>query len=453
MRPYTPVLVAISLTVNVATANDLLSLYQLALTRDPQLQTANFQHDAAMAQRAQARSQLLPKLAANASAQRDRAGFDVNSPAAPPTTLCPAHGATERCYGNLHGVGVSLTQTLWNFESLSRLRESSSQAESSAASLLGAQQNLMLRAARVYFGVLGARDQLATNRSARATFGVLLNQAKDRLQTGVGPRSDVEQAQAFYDATEQSVIDAENALDDAKLALSELVGAYDHEIGEIAPLREEIPMTVPEPASPDAWVAIAWGNNPDLRAAQLQVDAADHDIAASAGKGLPTVALTASSSHLWQDQTLGGNETLDTVGISLSWPLFQGGAVAASMRQSRALYRQAQAQFEATRRETERQTRAAYRGVVSGVQRIAAARRAVESGRIAVEATRRNVEFATGTEFDLLNAQNNYYAALRAYNQSRYDYVTSLLTLRQQAGRLSENDLVEVDELLVARVN
>jgi hypothetical protein len=38
-----------------------------------------------------------------------------------------------------------------------------------------------------------------------------------------------------------------------------------------------------------------------------------------------------------------------------------------------------------------------------------------------VEASRRNVEFGTGTEFDLLTAQNNYYTAVRAYSQSRYD--------------------------------
>jgi outer membrane protein len=87
--------------------------------------------------------------------------------------------------------------------------------------------------------------------------------------------------------------------------------------------------------------------------------------------------------------------------------------------------------------------------VVSGIQRIAAARRAVASGHDAVEASRRNVEFGTGNEFDLLNAQNNYYTAVRAYDQTRYDYLTSMLTLKQQAGRLTEQDLVGIDQLLV----
>ena len=69
--------------------------------------------------------------------------------------------------------------------------------------------------------------------------------------------------------------------------------------------------------------------------------------------------------------------------------------------------------------------------------------------RQAVEAMHRNVEFGTGTEFELLDAQTNYYNAVRAYAQARYDYLTNVLTLKQQAGRLTVMDLNAVDDLLV----
>jgi outer membrane protein len=49
----------------------------------------------------------------------------------------------------------------------------------------------------------------------------------------------------------------------------------------------------------------------------------------------------------------------------------------------------------------------------------------------------------------LLNAQVNYFSAIRAYDQARYDYLTNVLTLKQQAGRLSELDLDAIDDLLV----
>ena len=443
-----------------ANGNDLVRLYQQALSHDATLQVATSQRDAAIEAKPQALAGLLPQLAAQASANRERAGFQTGAIETAPLGNGPIlnsvaqncvlsdNGQTEHCYGNVHSYGLTLSQTLWSWQSFNQLREANSIAASAQATLLSAQQSLLLRVAQAYFAILAAQDQLSTNRNARASFGELLKQAQVREQTGVGPRSDVAQAQSFYDATEQSVIDAQNALDDANLALTEIVGSHDQ---NVAPLQETIPLTAPEPASIDAWVTSATQDNPGVRAAQLQVEASERDINVQRGKGLPTVSLTGSSLRLYQDQALGGNEPLDSVGVSFSWPLFQGGAVASAVRQSRALNRQAQAQYDAAQRDVERLTRAAYRGVVTGITRIAAARRATDSGNSAVEASRRNLEFGTGGEFDLLNAQNNFYVAQRAYSQTRYDYLTSVLTLKQQAGRLSERDLAVIDALLVER--
>jgi outer membrane protein len=451
MLRYSPALAAVLLLAKSAAANDLSQLYELALTRDATLQAASFQRDASIETRPQALAQLLPQLSASASAARDRETYQSSQLAGSIDTVnCVpyADASMQRCFGNTRGVAVNLSQVLWSYQAFSQLKEANFQAAAAEATLMGAQQNLVLRVAQAYFMILSTSDQLATNRSEREAFGTLLNQAKVRAQTGVGPRSDVEQAQAFYDATEQSVIDAQNSLDDANLAMTEIVGPH---TAAVAPLREDIPLASPDPASADDWVAAARQDNFDVRAAQLKVEAASRDISAQRGRGLPTLSLTGSGSKYSQDEILGGNQTIDTVGVSFVWPLFQGGAVASAVRQSRALYRQAQAAYDAAQRDAERQTRAAYRGIVSGIQRIGAARRAVESGQAAVEASRRNVEFGTGTEFDLLNAQNNYYAAQRAYNQARYDYLTSVLTLKQQAGRLGERDLAAIDALLVDR--
>jgi outer membrane protein len=443
-------LAVILLAAPLAGANDLKDFYELALTRDASLQVAGFQRDAAVEARPQALALWLPQLAASGASSRLRAGFDGNPSSGSQAADCAlgAAAGTQHCYGNVHSLGLTLSQTLWSFQAFSELKSANFQAAAAEAVYRSAQQTLLLRVAQAYFAILSAADQLATNRNERDAFATMLNQARIREQTGVGPRSDVEQAQAFYDATEQSVIDAQNALDDAHLALTEIVGPH---AASIAPLRQDIPLVPPDPASADEWVMSAKRENFDVRTAELRAEAAERDVSAQRGRGLPSFALTGSSSKVTQDAVLGGNQTLDTVGVSFSWPLFQGGAVASAVRQSRAVYRQTQATLDAAQRDVERQTRAAFRGIVSGIQRIGASRRAVDSGRGAVEASRRNVEFGTGTEFDLLNTQNNYYTAVRAYSQSRYDYLTSVLTLKQQAGRLSERDLVVIDELLIER--
>jgi outer membrane protein len=444
-------LLALSLMVlsaNTAEANDLKAFYELALTRDTTLQTAHFERDALIEARPQAIAQWLPQLAANASATRERVGFNSGPALGSQAADCAVSSTamSQRCYGTAHSLGLNMSQTLWSFQSFSQLKEANFQVAAAEASYQGAQQNLLLRVAQAYFGILSAADQLATNMAEREAFSTLLNQAKSRQQTGVGPRSDVDQAQAFYDATEQSVIDARDALDDANLAMNVIIGQH---VERVAPLQEDIPLLSPEPESAEDWVTSARRDNFDVRTAQLTMEATSQDISVQRGRGLPTISLTGSGSKITQDAVLGGDQRLDTVGVSFNWPLFQGGAIASAVRQSRALFRESQVKYEAIQRDTERQTRAAFRGIVTGIQRIGAARRSVESFKRAVEATRRNVEFGTGTEFELLNAQNNYYTARRAYSQARYDYLTNVLTLKQQAGRLTQQDLVAIDNLLI----
>src|SRR5450432_2932695 len=357
---------ALSLAAQVADANDLKQYYELALTRDTTLQAAHFQRDALVEARPQAIAQWLPQLSANASATRERADFASGPALGSQAADCAisSTATTQRCYGTAHSLGLNMSQTLWSFQSFSQLKEANFQVAAAEAQYQGAQQSLLLRVAQAYFGILSAADQLATNVAERETFNTLLNQAKSREQTGVWPRSDVEQAQAFFDATEQSVIDARNALDDANLALTQIVGLR---VEKVAPLQEDIPLLSPEPASADDWVSSARLDNFAVRTAQLTMEAASRDISVQRGRGLPTISLTGSGSKITQDEVLGGNQTLDTVGVSFSWPLFQGGAIASAVRQSRALYRAAQATYDSAQRDTERQTRAAFRGTVSGI--------------------------------------------------------------------------------------
>src|ERR1700690_2349732 len=254
----------LALAVQPAGANDLKDFYELALTRDTTLQAAHFQRAALVEARPQAIAQWLPQVSANASAVRERAGFDSGPALGSTAADCAisSTSTTQHCYGTAHSLGLNLSQTLWSFQSFSQLREANFQVAAAEASYQGAQQSLLLRVAQAYFNVLSAADQLATNVAEREAFNTLLNQAKSREQTGVGPRSDVDQAQAFYDATEQSVIDARNALDDANLALTQIVGQH---VEGVAPLREDIPLLSPEPATADEWVASARLDNFDVR--------------------------------------------------------------------------------------------------------------------------------------------------------------------------------------------
>lgn len=440
-----------------ARANDLLKLYQLARTHDATLMATEYSRDAVLEQRPQARAQLLPQLHVSASVDRERLGSQnssspINSGGAAVDCTAVLPGSLQHCVGNQHAVTLTLSQTLWSMQSWERLKEADFQAAGADASLESARETLLLRVAQAYFAILSARDQLATYRGERDAFATLLRQAKIRAKTGIGPRSDVQQAEAYYDLTEQPVVEASNTLDDAVLAMREFAGPYSRPLTELAPLRENIPMAAPDPNSVHAWVTFARENNPAARAAELDAKAASREVLAQRGAMMPTLSLFGTSSRLWQSQAIDGNQTLDEIGVEVNWPLFQGGGAISAERQASALYRQSEAQYTGVIRDVETRTRAAYRNVVNGIRDVTAAKQALESARTAVEASRQAVEFGTGSEFELLQFEDNFYVAQRAYNQARYDYLTNLLLLKQQAGELTDRDLARVDDLLVERM-
>src|SRR3984957_7684725 len=76
MLRYSLALIAMVLAADLADANDLKELYELALARDATLQAAGFQRDAAIEVRPQALAQWLPQVSAAASATRERVGFN-----------------------------------------------------------------------------------------------------------------------------------------------------------------------------------------------------------------------------------------------------------------------------------------------------------------------------------------------------------------------------------------
>jgi outer membrane protein len=130
-------------------------------------------------------------------------------------------------------------------------------------------------------------------------------------------------------------------------------------------------------------------------------------------------------------------------------PIFSGGATQSGVRQAIATREQREAELEGTGRLVERNTRNAFQGVVTGAAQVRALKQAVLSSRTALQASETGLEVGTRTAIDVLNAQQQLYAAERNYYQSRYDYLLSVLRLKSSAGRLSAADLAEIDALLV----
>jgi outer membrane protein len=429
------------LVPSLASANELTRIYQLAVGNDTALRAADGARDAAVAANPRARGALLPLITGSAT-------FDQGTSTTTTTTTTTVKEDADTDGRDLR---LTLRQAIFDSAAWNRWQSAGQQAAAAQANYVIAEQNLAFRVTEAYFNLLGAADSVRFADAEKKAVERQLELAKKRFEVGLSAITDVQEAQARYDLTVAQMIEAEQALDTAQVAVSEITGASD---ARVVPLKEEIPLIGPTPASITDWLKTSAENNLSLRVAEANAEAADQDLDAAWAGHYPTVYFTGDTGTGNQTSVtpVGGafEQDYDTTNLRLtvSVPIFAGGSTQAAVSAARGTRDQRAAEYEGKKREVERTTRNAYQGVVAGVSRVQAYKQAVVSNTTALEASEVGLEVGARTAVDVLNAQRELYRAQRDYSKSRYDYLLNVLRLKQAGGQLSPKDVEEVDTLL-----
>lgn len=427
------------LTLPSAQAIDLMEAFRFALENDPRYLAAGAENRANQELLPQARSFLLPNVDLNAQLAGNR--LDVLESSSP-------LGRTGDRRFNNKDLTVSLTQPIFRRDLWIQLGQAGDQVKQSEVRFTLSRQDLILRLTEAYFGVLRAIDDLRFAGTEKNALEQQLTQAQQRFEVGLVAVTDVQEAQAGFDAARAQEIAAVNQLNNANEALREITGQY---LTDLVPVGEELPLVPPEPNDIDQWTKTGLEQNLSVQVAQLSADITEKEIKRVESRHLPSLDLVGS--HSYSDSAggvFGGNRTNNTsLGLQFNLPIYQGGLVMSQTRQAREQYQQALDQLLQQRRETQRQTRDAFLGVVTSISRVKALRQAVISARVAKEATDAGFEVGTRTAVDVVVATRNVTEQERNLSFERYSYLLDILRLKQAAGILSDADLAEISRLLV----
>ena len=421
-------------------AENLLQLHSLAVQNDPDYRAIRYGHDATLEQEVQAFGAMLPSIGVDVNSSGNKYGSA--SPGADPT-VTPDISAR---FNEKH-LGLTIVQPLYRPE-LARAR---TQAEwrnlQSKAELEFALQDLIVRLAERYFGVLRASDDLENARGEFEAFGKQLELSKERLEFGLVAVTDVDEAQAGYDLARARVIEAENDLRSAHDALATITGRA-HPV--LATLRADSPIDHPEPANVAAWSAFAADQNLQLQSFRYASNAFEEEIRRASAGHLPQLDLIMRRSRDSANGGQSGPLNVDNMlfGMQMSVPIYQGGQVQSRTREARALHLQSLARLERERRAILRETRESFYGISTSIARVDALRQAVRSAESAVESISLSYELNLRTSFEVLLAQRDMFRARRDLVGARYDYILGLLRLKRASGALATVDLAKVNEWL-----
>lgn len=437
-----------------ADAASLLKVYQDALTSDPTLRQAEANRNAALEVRPQARAALLPQITGSAARQESestRVGVQQFN-----GVVIPGGATSSATDSTLKNWSVDLRQSVFSWANWVTFRRANQQVAQAEADYRAAQQDLAVRVAQRYFDALDARYNVEAQEASLEAISRQLEQAEKRFEVGLIAITDVQEARAARDNGTAAVIAAKRALATAEEQLREITGqAYE----KLARPSTTLPLSPPTPADPEKWVQTAMDQNATLQSSRLAAEVARENVRIAFGGHLPSVDLVASrggsdSSADITNRSLGtvspseNNGNSKSISLQFSLPIFSGGATQSRVRESEFRWIAAKERVTAVSRQTERQARDAYLGVISEISRVNALRQGLESSQTALRATEAGYEVGTRTAVDVLGSRRDLAASQTSFASARNAYLLNVIQLRAASGTLDESVLREIDQWL-----
>lgn len=424
-----------SITFSVhAQSSDLLSLYENAENYDSGIFAAESAYLAEKEGEKQALSALLPQV--NATVGWSRTDSNTH------------YSATGHDSYKSRSDAISLSQPLLNLQSWHSLTSSEQNSLRAKAAYLSAKQSLMLDVASAYFNVLRGQENLRSDKSQEAAVKRQYEQAKEQFDVGLIAITDVHEAKASYDASQTARIRSEGNLTIAQENLGRITGKFAQELHT---LRDDFPIEM-DNTSTEKWVESALTNNLDVQIAQYAVQTQKASLKATRSQHYPTVDLQAnySNTHFGNYDPGDDNAESSSVTLNLNLPLYSGGRTQAGIRQARYRLEEAKHQLQSAQRQAKIETRTEYINLKTNIQTVDSLKQNIISRESALEATREGYKVGTRNIVEVLDAEKNYFTALRDYANARFDFVESSLRIKQAAGTLSIEDIKQLNSWLQA---
>jgi protease secretion system outer membrane protein len=185
----------------------LMDAYDAALHNDPAYRAAIYEKQAGDEYQVIGKAYLLPNVSANYSTNRNQ--VDISR----------FGSATEhRSYPSDSGA-IQLRQPLFNLDGMARYRQGEAQTLASDAQFLANGQDLIVRLASLYVAASYAEYQFALAVAQRDTYAEQRKTNDRRFAKGEGTVTDMMETQAKFDLAEAQVIEARDAMSDARNAL------------------------------------------------------------------------------------------------------------------------------------------------------------------------------------------------------------------------------------------
>jgi len=262
-----------------------------------------------------------------------------------------------------------------------------------------------------------------------------LRQTKDRFNVGEVTRTDVAQAAARRSDAITQLYAAQANLKASRATYEQVIRhppshlIHPPTIVSLLPSRLEDAMTLGD------------GENPVILNVVYQEEASLYNVSQIEGELLPQVTLDVDyTQRFGQSRTLEEQQVTTVIG-RVNVPLYQGGGVAARIRQAKETNNQLKKEVEDARLRVHADVISSWALLQSTASQIKSAQDALEANRIALEGVREEEKVGQRTTLDVLNAELEYLGSQIQLVTAKRDRVVAEYSVYSSVGRLDAQSL------------
>ena len=333
----------------------------------------------------------------------------------------------ENGWSTSGNVGVGSSVTIYQGGNINNtIEQNRLNVERNEVQLQRYDNQLTLQILQSFLTILGNQELVSYQQEVLNTSRAQLKQGQARHRLGTILESDLLLLEAQYYSDSNNVADTriniENNLLDLKVLLS-MNPSDDLEI--VAPNTDNLEVLKETLPTEEEAVSLAMETMPDLRMSDYDIRLAEKSVDLARGNYFPSISANANVGMGILSYDSDGNSKwygtpTESVGVSMSIPIYSRGQTKANVKKSRIALEQAQLDYEQSTLAVRQTVVQAYRNVVSAYNAYQVSQVKENAYSKSFNAYNMQYQYGNITTVELLQQQNNYLNALNSYIQNKY---------------------------------
>ena len=279
-----------------------------------------------------------------------------------------------------------------------------------------------------FLTILGNNELLKYQTEVLKTSKEQFNQGQVKYNVGSILESDLLLLEAQYYSDSNNVVDTRIDRDNNLLALKVLLSMDPmDELQIVSPNTDDLEDLYTSLPSQENAIELAMDYMPDLKMSDYDIQLAQKSVDMARGSYFPSINANANVGmgilSFNPNETHWYNTPSESVGVSMSIPIYSRGATKANVKKSQIALQQAQLDYDQSVLNVRQTVVQSYQDVVSAYNSYKVSEKKENAYSKSFDAYNLQYQYGKITTVELLQQQNNYLNALNGYIQNKYSLV------------------------------